>query len=49
MPSRITTGSSTIEFLYDADHARVNETRMTGTTTDSQTYFVNAGNRCCRK
>lgn len=29
---------------YDADHARVKETRMTGATVDSTTYFVNAGN-----
>ncbi len=44
MPSRITKGSSTIDFLYDADHARIKETRSTGATVDSQTYFVNAGN-----
>jgi RHS repeat-associated protein len=44
MPSKITKGSSTIDFLYDADHARTYEKRMTGTVTDSQTYFVNAGN-----
>ena len=44
MPLKISAGSSTIDFLYDADHARVKETRMTGATVDSQTYFVNAGN-----
>jgi RHS repeat-associated protein len=44
MPLKITKGVSTIEFLYDADHARVYEARKTGVTFDSQTYFVNAGN-----
>jgi RHS repeat-associated protein len=44
MPLKISKGASTIDFLYDADHARVKETRMTGATVDSQTYFVNAGN-----
>ena len=44
MPSRIAKGSSTIDFVYDADHARVYEARKTGATFDSQTYFVNAGN-----
>jgi RHS repeat-associated protein len=44
MPLKITKGVSTIEFLYDADNARVYEARKTGATFDSQTYFVNAGN-----
>jgi RHS repeat-associated protein len=44
MPLKISKGTSTIDFVYDADHARVKETRMTGATVDSQTYFVNAGN-----
>ena len=44
MPSRIAKGSSTIDFVYDADHARVYEARKTGAVFDSQTYFVNAGN-----